>query len=126
MKTSTEIPFKIKDCIAHKSEYVEWLCENKTEKQLEQFKRKIDSLLASAMQYSGTEHIKLINLWKDQIETAIRQYSNQEHLYIVLRKMGKNKKITSHERLIMDCNYDWFYRKLYGLTAEKMKIVKGK
>lgn len=123
MKTAAEILLKINDCIQNKSQYVEWLCENKTEKQLELLKKKIDNLLAVAIRNNITDHITLINLWKDQIDTAITKYSNLEHLYVVLRKIKKNKKLTSHEQLVVDCNYDWFVNKNYGLPSEEIKIA---
>ena len=125
IRTDNEIQEKINDCMLNKSKYVEWLCQNKTEKQMEKLLHDLEKMYEFAVQKKITNHIKLIELWKDQVCTAMKNYSNYEHLYTILKKFNKNKKITSFERMIVNNNHDWFYNRIYDLAEEEIKIVEG-
>lgn len=126
IKTDAEIQDKITDCKQNKMQYVEWLCQNKTEKQLEKLLKRFDKLSEFAVYNNIVGHIELIDLWKDQVNTALRILPNSEHLYNVLKKMNRNKKLSFHEKLVRDCNYEWFYNRIYGLVEEEIKIGEGK
>ena len=127
IKTEIEIQEKINDCILNKSKYVEWLCQNKTERQMEQLLKRVDKLHEFAVCDKMAKRIELIELWKDQLNTALKNFSNCENLYIILKKIRKpNKKLTSYERMVVDINYDWFVNRIYGLTEEEIKIVEVK
>ena len=125
IRTDNEIQEKINDCMLNKSKYVEWLCQNKTEKQMEKLLHNLEKMYKFAVQKKTTNHIQLINLWKDQVNTALKNYSNYKHLYTIIKKFNKNKKITSFERMIVNNNHDWFYNRIYDLAEEEIKIVEG-
>ncbi|MFA5782140.1 MAG: hypothetical protein WC868_07715 [Bacteroidales bacterium] len=123
IKTDIEIQEKINDCILNKSKYVEWLCQNKTERQMKQLLQRMEKIYEFAVQNKINKHIELVDLWKDQVNTALKNFSNYENLYAILKKMKKNKKTTSYERMFVDKNYDWFYNRIWGLTEEEIKIL---
>ncbi len=125
-KTDIEIEERINDCLKNKSKHVEWLCQNKTEKQLEQLIKRIEKMYEFALLKQITRHIELIDLWKDEINTALKNLSNFENLYAILKKMRKNKKLTSYEKMIADINYDWLVNRIYDLAGDEIKIVIGK
>lgn len=123
MKTAAEIQLKINDCIENKLQYVEWLCENKTEMQLERLKNKIEKLVVVAKRENITEHIMLITLWQEHINCALDKMDKKGNLFEILKKIRRDRKLSSHEQLVVDCNYDWFVNKNYGLPTEEIKIV---
>ena len=126
IKTETEIQEKINDCKQNKMRYVEWLCENKTEKQLEQLLKRFDKLYEFAVRNKIVNHIELIDLWKEQVNTSLIRLYNFDDYYSILKKIRNGKKLTFHEKIVRDNNYEWFYNRIYGLTAEEIKIVEGK
>jgi hypothetical protein len=115
LKTDIEIEEKINECIQNRSRHVEWLCQNKTEKQLDQLLKRIEKMHEFAVREQIAKHVELINLWKEEITVAMKNLANFENLYVILKKMRKNKKITSYERMFVDFNYDWFYNRIYDL-----------
>jgi hypothetical protein len=115
MKTDIEIEEKINECIENKTKHVEWLCQNKTEKQLEQLLIRIENLYEFTVRKQMTRDADLINLWKDAVNTAIEYRSSFENLYVILKKMKKYKKLTSYEKMIVDINYPWFRHRIYDL-----------
>lgn len=123
IKTNVEIQEKINDCLLNKSRYVEWLCQNKTEKQMEKLSERIDKIYHVAVSDNMTKHIELIEIWKDTVSKALKKFSNYEHLYVILKKMRKNRKITSYERMVVDINHDWFYDRIYDLPEEDEVIM---
>ncbi len=124
IKTDIEIQEKINDCILNKSRYVEWLCQNKTERQMKQLLQRIEKMYEFAVHNKIIKHTELVDLWKDQVNTALKNFSNFENLYAILKKMKKMKKITSYERMFVDKNYDWFYNRIWRLTEEEIEIAK--
>lgn len=122
-KTDIEIEERINDCLKNKSKHVEWLCQNKTEKQLEQLIKRIEKMYEFALLKQITRHVELIDLWKDEINTALKNLSNFENLYAILKKMRKNKKLTSYEKMIVDINYDWLVYRIYDLAGDEIKTV---
>jgi hypothetical protein len=127
MKTDSEIQKKINDCIQNKSSYVEWLCQNKTEKQLELMLKRINKLYVFAIANRLVKHIELIELWKEQINTALKQLDNYGNLYAILKKVRKRKaKLTAYERMIAQNNDEWFVKRIYDIPDEKIEIVEEK
>ncbi|MEK7719589.1 MAG: hypothetical protein AAB347_08275 [Bacteroidota bacterium] len=124
--TEDEVEGKILDCIQNERKYVEWLCQNLTEKQLERKLNSIEKLLEYALHNNIVRHVVLIELWKDQINKAIKNRSNYEHLYLILKKIRGKKKTTLYERMIMDNNYQWFYYRIYDMDEEDVQIAEGK
>ena len=123
-KTDTEIREKINDCLLNKSKHVEWLCQNKTEKQLRQLLKRLEKMNEFAIPNQTTAHMELIGLWNEEVKAAMKNISDFENFYIILKKMKKNKKLTKYGRMIVDMN--WFYNRIYDLTEEEIKIVEGK
>ena len=121
-KTGIEIEERINDCLKNKSKHVEWLCQNKTENQLEQLKKRLEKMYEFAVLKQITRHIELIDLWKDGVNTALKNLSNFENLYAILKKMRKNKKLTSYEKMIADINCDWLVNRRYDLAEDEIKI----
>jgi hypothetical protein len=115
LKADIEIEEKINECIQNRSRHVEWLCQNKTEKQLEQLLKRLEKLHEFAVREQIAKHVELINLWKEEITVAMKNLANFENLYVILKKMNKKKKIISYERMFVDFNYDWFYNRIYDL-----------
>jgi hypothetical protein len=62
MKSDAEVQEKINDCKLNKSKYIEWLCQNKTEKQLESMLKHINKLYVFAIANRLVKHIELIEL----------------------------------------------------------------
>ena len=93
IRTDIEIQEKINDNILNKNKYVEWLCQNKTEKQMEKLLHNLEKMYKFAVQKKTTNHIQLINLWKDQVNTALKNYSNYKHLYTIIKKFNKKIKL---------------------------------
>lgn len=48
------------------------------------------------------------------------------NLYEILKKIRRDRKLSSYEQLVVDCNYDWFINKNYGLPSEEIIIVDGR
>ena len=92
LKPDSEIQEKINDCKENKMQYVEWLCQNKTEKQLERLLKRFDKLYEFAVHNKIVNHIELINLWKDQVNTSLIRLYNFDDYYTILKKIrnGKN------------------------------------
>lgn len=120
-----EVEEKIQDCIQNEKKHVEWLCQNQTEKQLERKLKSIQKLLDFALHNNIARHVVLIGLWKDQINKAIKNRSNYEHLYLILKKFRSKKKTTAMERIIIDDNYEWFYYRIYDLDEDDFKRAEG-
>jgi heme oxygenase len=116
LKTDSEKKEKINECILNKSKHIEWLCQNKTEKQLEQLLKRLEKMNEFVDLNQTVSHIELISLWKEEVKSALKNFSDFENFYIILRKMKKNKKITKYERMIADMNHDWFYNRIYDVA----------
>ncbi|OFY67582.1 MAG: hypothetical protein A3H98_03605 [Bacteroidetes bacterium RIFCSPLOWO2_02_FULL_36_8] len=122
LKPDSEIQEKINDCKENKMQYVEWLCQNKTEKQLERLLKRFDKLYEFAVHNKIVNHIELINLWKDQVNTSLIRLYNFDDYYTILKKIRNGKKFTFHEKIVIKNNYDWFYNRIYGLPPDEKKI----
>ncbi len=120
MKTDIELQEKINDCIQNKEEYVEWLCQNKTEKQLEKLEKKLDILYETAVSRKIKNHVQLIELWKEQVNSAIINLYNFGDFYTILKKMKRKSKTTQFERWFANNHYEWFNTRLRN-SAEEVK-----
>ena len=125
-KTDLEIEESIINCLQNKSKHVEWLCQNKTENQLKQLIKRLEKMYEFAVLKQITRHIELIDLWKDEVNTSLKNRSNFENLYAILKKIRKNKKLTSYEKMIADINYDWLVNRIYDLAEDEIKIEERK
>jgi len=124
MKSDAEVQEKINECILNKGKYIEWLCQNKTEKQLELMLKRIDKLYVFAISNRLLKHIELIELWKEQINAALKQLDNYGNLYAILKKVRKRKtRLTSYERMIAQNNDEWFVNRIYDLPLEEIETV---
>lgn len=117
-----DVEEKILDYQRNEVWYVEWLCQNKTEKQLISMSKQIDKFLAFAQRNNLERHVVLINLWKDHVEKAMKYRDNYENLYIILKKLKNKRRISSYERMFVDHNFDWFNTRLYNWLEENSTL----
>ena len=120
--TDAEVEEKILDCIENKEKYVEWLCQNQTEKQLRLKLKTVEELMEYAVKNKIARHCVLIELWKDQFKTALKNLLIYEDHYKVFKKIKAEKKQTSSEKMMFEINFDWINYRLYDVPPKIIKL----
>ena len=124
MKTNLEIQEKINDCIQNKEEYVEWLCQNQTEKQLEKLLKQLEGMYECAELEQMANHTELIKLWKDQVISALKNLGNYGECYAILKKIRNSKKLTQFERWLASNNDGWYSKRIYNPAKKEFEPLK--
>lgn len=86
--------------------------------------KRINKLYLFAVTKKLVKHIELIELWKEQINAALKHIDNYGNLYAILKKIRKPKgKLTAYERMIAQNNEEWFVDRIYEVKVDEKEIV---